>query len=164
VTGLAPTATVLAAYFCFSDFVLIVQCLYYNTINARRARREQAAALNSDAVAPTEDEPLLRRRRTSSAGLPGSQRRHETHEDSGLEPIRRIVTGEDDTPDRSPWLHNSLSLLAVWLVGAAGWLISYQSGVWDGPAAPEAPATDSPLAIGGMVLGYLSAVCYLWYV
>lgn len=160
VTGIAPSATTLAAYFCFSDLVLITQCFYYNTINARRTARERARSTTSVA---SEDEPLLRRRRTSSAGLPGSQRRPSVrNEESGLDPITRIVTGEDETPDSAPWLHNSLSLAAVYILGIAGWFASYKAGAWDGPGEPDSPAAASSVtAIVGMSLGYLSAVCYL---
>ncbi|KAI0007403.1 PQ-loop-domain-containing protein, partial [Xylariaceae sp. FL0662B] len=159
VTGLAPTVTALAGYFCLSDIILIAQCVYYNTINARRQRHR---ALSTETEA-SEDEPLLRRRRTSSAGLPGSHRRHSVHRtESSLEPIKRIVTGEDETPDRNPWLHNSLGLLAVWIVGAAGWFVSYKVGAWDKSDQPgDVSADKSPMAIVGEALGYASAVCYL---
>ncbi|ORY67314.1 PQ loop repeat-domain-containing protein [Pseudomassariella vexata] len=157
-TGLAPTATALAAYFCFSDIVLITQCLYYNTLNARRARqRAQSTATNE-----SEEEPLLRRRRTSSTGLPGSHRRNSVrHEDLGFDPIACIVTGEDETPGSNLWLNNALAIAAVHIVGAAGWFVSYRVGAWDGPDTPDEPATESPIAVLGMALGYLSALCYL---
>ncbi|KAI1245788.1 hypothetical protein MGN70_012682 [Eutypa lata] len=158
VTGLAPTATALAGYFCISDIILISQCLYYNTTNARKAR-QRTQSTETDV---SEDEPLLRRRRTSSAGLPGSHRRHSIrHEESGFDSLKRVVTGEDDTPDRNPWLHNTLGIIAIWIVGAAGWFVSYRVGAWDGPDTPEDPSTQSSVAIGGMVLGYASALCYL---
>ncbi len=169
VTGLAPTATALAGYFCISDVILITQCLYYNTLNARKARlraRSTETAVSEGGGDSGEEEPLLRRRRTSSsAGLPGSHRRHSVrHEDSGFDSLKRVVTGEDDTPDRNPWLHNSLGLVAVWVVGAAGWFFSYRVGAWDRPEIPEEPSADEPVAVVGIVLGYASAVCYLWSV
>ncbi|CRK35224.1 hypothetical protein BN1723_014973 [Verticillium longisporum] len=120
-THLAPSAVALAFYFCIADIVLISQSMYYNAKNARRSSRHRQPRATDD-QAPGEEDPLLNesRRRTSSTGLPGSQRRHEIHTETSLEPLRKIVTGEDDTPDSNPWLHNTLSLLAVWLVGAAG--------------------------------------------
>lgn len=159
VTGIAPTATALAAYFCFSDLVLISQCLYYNTLTARRARQRTT----SSATDASEDEPLLRRRRASSgAALPGSQRRNSMrHEESGFDPIRRVVTGEDETPDSNPALHNALSIAAVYIVGALGWFVSYKAGAWDTPESPDLPEAKSTVAIIGMSLGYLSAICYL---
>ncbi|KAI2617183.1 PQ-loop-domain-containing protein [Hypoxylon sp. NC1633] len=158
VTGLAPTATALAGYFCISDVILISQSTYYNVRNARKAR-QRTRSTDSEA---SEDEPLLQPRRRSSSGLPGSHRRHSIHhQESGLAPIKRIVTGEDDTPDSNPWLHNTLSVAAIWIVGAAGWFVSYKVGAWDKPDVPEEPSIDTPVAIGGLVLGYASALCYL---
>jgi solute carrier family 66 (lysosomal lysine-arginine transporter), member 1 len=79
-----------------------------------------------------------------------------------MDALTRIITGEDETPDRSPWLHNALSLLAVWVVGSAGWFVSYRMGAWNSAA----PVDDEPEAqevgtIVGLALGYLSALCYL---
>ncbi|KAI1466513.1 PQ-loop-domain-containing protein [Daldinia caldariorum] len=157
VTGLAPTATALAGYFCISDVILIAQSVYYNTLNARRTR-QRTQSTESEL---SEDEPLLQPRRSSS-GLPGSHRRHSMHHsESGLDPIKRIVTGEDDTPDSNPWLHNALSVVAIYIVGAAGWFVSYKVGAWDKPDATDEPAMDSTVGILGLVLGYASAICYL---
>ena len=65
-----------------------------------------------------------------------------------------------------------MSLVAVWVVGIAGWFVSYRMGAWgvgDGGDAGPVPGEDGelmkePVAVVGMVLGYASAVCYLWYV
>jgi hypothetical protein len=137
----------------------------------------------TDAVLPTEESPLLHheqehphpqgtRARSDSTGLPGSYRRRQRRESSGLDPLTRIITGEDDTPDSNPWLHNAVSLAAVWVVGAAGWFVSYKMGAWDvadgggggGPSVPDDGelVPVEPVALVGMVLGYFSAVCYLW--
>ncbi|XXH02697.1 glycoside hydrolase 3 protein [Hypoxylon texense] len=150
VTGLAPTATALAGYFCISDIILITQSLYYNITNARKAR-QRTRSTQSEA---SEDEPLLQPRRRSSSGLPGSHRRHSVHHsESNLEPIKRVITGEDDTPDSNPWLHNTLSVAAIYVVGAAGWFISYKVGAWDKPdVADDEPSTESPVAILGMII------------
>ncbi|OHE95873.1 hypothetical protein CORC01_08870 [Colletotrichum orchidophilum] len=176
-THLAPTAVALATYFCFADLVLISQCVYYNTKNARRAssRRRSSAPVTATGANPTEareDEPLLpasaqRRRSSSAAGLPGSHRRQGLHEESSLDPLRKMVTGEDDTPDSNPWLHNTLSILAVYLVGAAGWFLSYKAGAWDTPGGDDSGSSGSPAAADGtwekigLALGYFSAACYL---
>ncbi|KAI0476184.1 PQ-loop-domain-containing protein [Xylariaceae sp. FL0804] len=155
VTGLAPTATTLAGYFCVSDLILITQCTYYNLRNARRARKQQqqrAASAGSARSEAAEEEPLLRQQ----------QRRRRASSSAG-QPTKRVAPAEDenDTPDSRAWFHNSLSILAVYLVGAAGWFVSYKAGAWDRPDDFEQPSTDDPVAIGGMVLGYLSALCYL---
>ncbi|KAK0718902.1 PQ loop repeat-domain-containing protein [Apiosordaria backusii] len=189
-TSLAPSSIALGAYFCVADLILITQCSYYNTINARRRAREQhhhhhhhhhhrrhshrrpSADSDTTAVEDTpanEESPLLneprRPRSDSQTLLPGSHRRHSTHRrrSSNLDPLTRIITGEDDTPDSNPWLHNTLSILAVWIVGGAGWFISYRMGAWDSPDLPSGsePISAEPQAMIGMVLGYISAVCYL---
>jgi len=160
-THLAPTAIAIGCYFVVADLVLISQCVYYNTRNARRARRRT----RSTATEASEDQPILSRRRSSSLGLPGSHRRHSIrHSDSNMDALARIITGEDDTPDPNPWLHNTLSLLAVWVVGAAGYFVSYHIGAWDiAPEVPDpaAPGAQQTTELIGMVLGYFSAGCYL---
>ncbi|VBB73232.1 Putative protein of unknown function [Podospora comata] len=188
-TSLAPSSIALGMYFCVADLILITQCTYYNTINARRRAREQhhhhhpghrrhshrhpSADSDTTAVEDTpanEETPLVtehrRPRSDSQTLLPGSHRRHSTHRrrrSSNLDPLTRIITGEDDTPDSNPWLHNALSLIAVWVVGGAGWFVSYRMGAWDSPDVPvdTEPISAEPQAIIGMVLGYISAVCYL---
>ncbi|KAM0561148.1 hypothetical protein ACHAPJ_003652 [Fusarium lateritium] len=161
-TRLAPTAIALAGYFCIADVVLIGQALYYNALNARRASRAEEPR----SIDASEESPLLSRprRRSSSYGLPGSQRRHATHTESSMEPLRKIVTGEDDTPDSSPWVHNTLSLLAVYVIGFAGWFVSYKVGAWESgdSGTPDAPEdAQTPIELAGLILGYFSAVLYL---
>ncbi|KAI1125627.1 PQ loop repeat-domain-containing protein [Nemania abortiva] len=151
VTGLAPTATALAGYFCISDLILITQCIYYNVRNARIARRRR----RSSTVEPSEDEPLLRR---SSTNPP---RRHSHHEHSNPDAIKRVVTAEDELTSGNSWINNSLAIFAIYLVGAAGWFISYRIGAWDKPEDADVGDSSSPAAISGMVLGYASAICYL---
>lgn len=189
-TGLAPTAIALAIYFCFADIILIAQCLYYNTLNARRAaaaaqqhahherrrRRSSSTAVADDADADDEGEgeededgPLLSRRRSSSVGLPGSHRRHSIrHSESNIDPLRRIITGEDETPDSNPWIHNALSLLAVYVVGTLGYFASYRMGAWDAEDPATGGSEDGGASLAtdgrarlGLVLGYISAASYL---
>ncbi|KAI0487307.1 PQ loop repeat-domain-containing protein [Xylaria cf. heliscus] len=156
VTGLAPTATALAGYFCISDLILITQCIYYNVRNARSARRRRRSSANTEA---SEDQPLLRRHSTSS---PSSHIQYSSdQEQSNPDAIKRVVTSEDELTKSSSWLNNTLAILAIYLVGAAGWFVSYRVGAWDKPDNAGAPEPDSPAAISGMVLGYASALCYL---
>lgn len=72
------------------------------------------------------------------------------------------ITEEGDSPAGNPWLKNTLSILAVFAAGTAGWVIAWQSGVWT--PTPE-NGHDTPkmndVAVGAEVLGYFSAVCYL---
>lgn len=151
---LVPTVIALAIYFCFADFVLISQCLYYNHINARIQRQSSIASTGS------EDEPLLTRRRSSDAtGLPGSHRRRSSAR-SGRQRSDSLtkILEEDTSPDANPWLKNALSILAVIAVGTAGWAIAWQSGVWAPTSEDEGESNE---ALGAKILGYTSAVCYL---
>lgn len=72
---------------------------------------------------------------------------------------------EDEEDDGNAWVRNTLSILGVVLVGAAGWAIAWQSGVWT-PTPDEGGDLDqaAKTALGAKVLGYFSAVCYLGYV
>lgn len=167
VTNLAPSAVAIGIYFCVADVILISQSLYYNAVNARRRNRERLASLQAQA---TEEEPLLSRRRSSSGagGLPGSHRRHSVRRgSSSLDPLTRIVTGEDETPLRSPWLTNTLSLFAVYALGVAAWFVSREvlstdgSGAQDPAESEPAGAGKDPVVVVGMALGYISALCYL---
>lgn len=171
-TNLTPSAIAIGIYFCFADAVLIIQCVYYNTLNSRKRRRARLSLEAENAVA-AEEEPLLspRRRSSSSAnggGLPGSQRRHSVRRgSSGLDPLARMVTGEDETPQRSAWLTNTLSLVAVYALGVAAWFVSREvvgadAGVPGDDGAPGEENGDAPTRmVIGLVLGYMSAVCYL---
>ncbi|KAK2598940.1 hypothetical protein QQS21_005618 [Conoideocrella luteorostrata] len=168
-TKLAPSAIALATYFCCLDTILITQTGYYKVTAARRraaARRE--ALLGAQGVSQTrEDAPLLGRR--SSTDLPGSLIRHDTHRESALEPIRKVITGEDETQERRPWLNNVLGLAAIYVVGFSGWFLSYKAGAWDGdqgipnngPEVPDHSDAAELKAKLGLALGYLSALFYL---
>ncbi|KAF2692264.1 vacuolar membrane PQ loop repeat protein-like protein [Lentithecium fluviatile CBS 122367] len=151
--GLVPTVIALAVYFCFADLILIGQCLYYNVKNARKSRK--ASTRSEDSV----DQPLLGRRDSSNLGLPGSHRRRS----SALSRRRRasslpsLVEEEDGA---NQWVKNSLSILGVCVVGAAGWAIAWKTGVWI-PTPTQDDSADTEMALGAQILGYASAVCYL---
>ncbi|KAH7316456.1 PQ-loop protein [Stachybotrys elegans] len=143
-TRLAPTAVALASYFCVADVVLISQCVYYNTRNARRQKRAAAGL--------SEQSPLLAQHRNSSKPTEGE-----------VDPTKSTES-RDDIPDGSSWANNALSLVAVYVIGLCGWYVSYKAGAWgsEDPSAPEPHSTEkAPLEIVGLVLGYASAVCYL---
>lgn len=150
--GLVPTVIALAIYFCFADLILISQCVYYNLKNSRRARK--TSTRSQDSV----EAPLLGRRDSSNIGLPGSHRR-----DSAASRRRRassLPTIADIEEGGSEWMKNALSIIGVCVVGAAGWAIAWQTGVW----VPQREIDDTPgekVAYGAQVLGYISAVCYL---
>lgn len=204
-TNLAPTAIALASYFCIADMVLISQCTYYNTLNARRRKRhEQLRASqqgdpnkqssqiggpnstgaatgptggsggNAEVEETTEESPLLSRQRhgsSSGGGAGGSLggRRHSHHStrrhSEDHDPLSRIVTAEGEIHGGTRWLHNTLGLAAVYAVGVAGWFVSWRMGFWEAdPGVPDPGDAVEPTAVVGMVLGYLSALGYLWYV
>lgn len=196
-TNLAPTAIALAVYFCIADLVLIAQCTYYNTLNARRRQRQAQQHTNShggahkqsSSTAPEgiavadEESPLLpssssRRQSAVSDSVGNSEPPHHPHHHHNHhrrrhssrpseDTLTRILTGEDPA-GRSrgrQWLNNALSLAAVYLVGAAGWFVSWRMGAWEAnPGLPDPGDALEPTAVVGMVLGYLSALLYLWYV
>lgn len=146
--------------------MLISQCLYYKQINDARRKRHL-----STASAASEDEPLLARERSRDAtGLPGSHRRRSSARDGDGSDGRREtlskIAEDDDTASGTGWLRNVVSILGIILVGAAGWAIAWQAGVWT--PTPEEGVDPDPqqqqVALGAELLGYFSAVCYLGYV
>jgi hypothetical protein len=144
-----------AVYFCFADFVLISQCLYYNKVNATRVRHASTASAES------EQSPLLSRRRSSDTfAAPNSRRRRST----GLSASQRRDSATKffgEASETNPWVKNSVSILGTMAAGAAGWAIAWQSGVWK-PTPEQGDVIDgAQMAIGAQVLGYISAVCYL---
>lgn len=151
--GLVPTVTALAIYFCFADLILISQCLYYNFKNTRKSRRRST---RQDGV----EQPLLGRRDSSNLGLPGSHRR----KSSAASRRRRASSLPSIVEDSSEfemkaWMKNSLSIIGVCIVGTAGWAIAWSTGVWQ--PTPLDDGSNTEIALGAQILGYVSAVCYL---
>ncbi|PHH84468.1 hypothetical protein CDD83_1898 [Cordyceps sp. RAO-2017] len=155
-TDLAPSAVALAVYFCILDVTLISQCLYYNTINARR---------RAVAEASSEDSPLLARRQSTSSGPDGARGSPAEHEETAARLARKnAAAGDEAAIDGGSWKHNALSLLAVYAIGFAGWFVSYMAGAWgsETPKVPDAADERShSRVVAGLVLGYASAACYL---
>ena len=152
--GLVPTVIALALYFCLADAVLIAQCLYYNNINARIKRARVSVSSNPD----DQSQPLLQQT-ASGIGLPGSIRRSSTSQrrrsSSRVSPMLPVVP--EHNPISRPWIKNSISIILVCCVGAAGWAISWKSGFWN----PKPDSGNNDVAVGAEALGYLSAVAYL---
>lgn len=107
---------------------------------------------------------MLSRERSGSGG---QRRRSMRRNSSGLDPLQRIATSEDETPQGSAWVNNILSLAAVYSLGVAAWFVSRKvMGDDDGAGGPgdDTPSGDEmqdPLMALGMALGYFSALCYL---
>lgn len=167
---LVPTVIALAIYFCIADSVLILQCLYYNAMNARAEKKKLRSA--EEAGAGDETDPLLVRTRSGSSGagvtadnlgLPGSRRRSsEGRRSKASLPERRDSLSrilEEDTPSRA-WLKNSISVVLIILAGTAGWALAWRAGAWK-PVPVRGPEEDESTPVGAEVLGYASAVLYL---
>lgn len=108
-------------------------------------------------------EPLLQRRRSrDSTGLPGSHRRRSSARSNSRHSMAKIIEG-DEKAEMRPWIKNLLSIAGVVLVGAAGWAIAWQAGVWAPSSNHDSGEDTDPqtVALGAKVLGYTSAVCYL---
>jgi len=132
-----------------ADVALVGQCVYYNRLN-RRTRA--AAQLREEVAEAYERSPLLRRNSYRAADLEDPLTKHLATE---------IVT----RASMSPWLRNTLSLLAVYAIGGVSWFISFKAGAWDvaDPVQKMPDESDGMWELVGSVMGYVSAVCYLWY-
>ncbi|RHZ55212.1 PQ-loop repeat-containing protein [Aspergillus thermomutatus] len=161
--GLVPVIVTIAVYFCIADGVLIAQCLYYRNRNARREgllRRRR-----SSTVTPDPTTPLLGRRFSDTLEQgPASRRRSVTSQRSGRgghghtdDALANII--EENEVGRRAWVKNFSSVLAICVIGMAGWTVAWQSGVWK--PAPKEHNGGVDTAAGAQVLGYVSAVCYL---
>lgn len=166
--NLVPTVIALAIYFCFADAILLAQCFYYNIKNGKRDQKELAE--ESANGGPTEEEALLGRRRTNSSGdnlgLPGSHSRRRSsatsrksrrNSDGRNDSLSRIL--EEETSSRT-WLKNALSVVLILVAGAAGWAIAWRAGAWK-PTPIADPGEEEEMPLGALILGYISAVCYL---
>lgn len=156
---LVPTVIVIAVYICIADTVLVCQCLYYNARNARRSRRL------SDEL-PTPTTPLLGRQISDDLGLPESRRRRSSaslrsHHPRLAENALADFVGESGS-GRSAWVNNLLSVLAICVIGSAGWAMAWRTGVWT--PTPAGSGGGTTRTVGSQVLGYISAICYLRFV
>ena len=152
--GLVPTVVALALYFCLADTILIAQCLYYNSINARKKKAQ--LSVSSDSEDP--NQPLLQHA-ASDIGLPGSRRRSSASQrrrDSSLRSPSLPVVPEESRLSKA-WIKNAISIILVCVAGTAGWAILWKSGVWN----PQADGGTKNAALGAEILGYVSAVAYL---
>lgn len=109
-----------------------------------------------------EQQPLLGRRDSSNLGLPGSHRRKSS---TASRPRRRassLPSIGEDVETSGEWIKNTLSIIGVCVVGTAGWIIAWKTGVWR-PTPEAAPGDDTgrDTPLGAEVLGYASALCYL---
>jgi hypothetical protein len=162
---LVPTVIALAIYFCFADAVLLSQCFYYNTLNARRERKRSLAAV--DNAAPNEHAPLLADQQQENLGLPGSRRRSSAasrrRTRSTTERSNSLTNILEEGKGSTAWMKNTWSVAIILIAGAAGWAIAWRAGAWK-PTPVDTPDGDRHMPIGAEILGYASAICYLGYV
>jgi hypothetical protein len=161
---LVPTVIALAIYFCFADAVLLSQCFYYNTLNARRERKRSIAAAENAAV--DENAPLLADQQ-ENLGLPGSRRRSSAasrrRTRSTTERSNSLSNILEEGQGSTAWMKNTLSVAIILIAGAAGWAIAWRAGAWK-PTPVDVSDGGRHMPVGAEVLGYASAVCYLGYV
>ncbi|KAL4997184.1 PQ loop repeat-domain-containing protein [Aspergillus recurvatus] len=165
--GLVPVVVAIAVYFCLADGVLISQCLYYR---ARNSRAAVTHLRDSSSATPEPTTPLLGRR-YSDALLDGDAGRRRR----GSRPSYSAVSGsqqgqlpndalaklvEENRVGQGALAKNLSSVLAICVIGMAGWTVAWQTGVWR-PAPLEGANGGIDMAPGAQVLGYISAVCYL---
>ncbi|PYI14187.1 vacuolar membrane PQ loop repeat protein [Aspergillus japonicus CBS 114.51] len=159
--GLVPVIVAIAVYFCIADGVLISQCLYYKARNSRQAaarhRRRRSSVETPDTVTP-----LLGRRFSDAVEhhRPAARRAEGYVQGiaSGPEDTLAKIVEENDV-GRKAWVKNFSSVLAICVIGMAGWTMAWQTGVWK--PAPKEVDGGVDMAPGAMVLGYISALCYL---
>lgn len=182
---LVPVVIAIGAYFCIADGVLIGQVLYYGIRNRRRqgkslldaAKRtmSQTGEEIEAAVGNREEEPLLKRTRSISVTIPGSQtpgftRRRSTdastlrRTSSGAaadDHLAQILEESDSKTGSRLWLKNLISILAVCAIGTVGWMLAYESGAWTWKTEDGSSGDGEDMAKGAQVLGYASAALYL---
>jgi hypothetical protein len=160
---LVPVIIAIAVYFCIADGVLISQCMYYKLRIARREQRRHSRQLSNELPTPTT--PLLGRRFSDELSIPGSRRRrssgslrdHQRRASHADDTLAKIV--EESDSGAQAWVKNVFSVLTIAIIGAGGWAIAWQTGVWK--PMPEEESGGTQMATGAQVLGYFSAVCYL---
>ncbi|KXG45301.1 uncharacterized protein PGRI_042140 [Penicillium griseofulvum] len=161
--GLVPVIVAIAVYFCIADGVLIAQCVYYKV---RNSRPEPFHRRRSSTETPEPTTPLLGRRFSDSLASSqrrrssGSMRRYQVfgRRESEVEDTLAKIVEENDY-GRKAWIKNFTSIVGIFLIGMVGWTMAWQTGMWE--PAPLDNKNGSEEAIGGLVLGYFSALCYL---
>ncbi|KAK4945856.1 hypothetical protein LTR10_014947 [Elasticomyces elasticus] len=160
--GLVPTVTALAIYFCFADFVLIGQCLFYRSANKKKhpstSPDEHTTLLNPSNT--TTRKP----RQNSTSSIPGSLTRTRTTSSSHpANPTHNLsaIPEEKSTSKTRTYAKNTLSVFLILAVGTAGWAIAYKTGAWRPQPTGRHEETDEGTPLGASILGYASAICYL---
>ena len=157
--GLVPSLVALAVYFCIADTVLIIQCLYYKCVNHNRSQSAETSLAQAD----DPNQPLLTRT-ASDIGLPGSRRRRSSasyRQRNGSAGAATLPIIPEDQRETRPWIKNTLAVVAICAIGAAGWAIAWKTGVWKRTIGKDHSADEVSDIVGASILGYVSAICYL---
>jgi uncharacterized protein with PQ loop repeat len=162
---LVPTVIALAIYFCFADGALIAQCVYYNTINAKKDKEADAAADAAEEQEQAESDPLLaaahsqqsQQRKPSTTSRRSHRRSSAALSHSRRDSLSRALAKPTAS---SAWAKNSLSILAIVAAGTAGWALAYKTGAWH-PVPLKSHLDSTPTPLGASLLGYGSALLYL---
>ena len=146
----------------------MLQCIFYNHINAK-AESQPVAADDGSAEVDNVERPLLSRNASDSLYRADGRRRSST-----AHPRRRSqssVSARSALGSLSARKHGRIraavkhtaSLLFVCVAGAVGWLLAWQAGAWAPTDQPSSDGSGVNISAGPQVLGYISAVSYLGY-
>ena len=158
--NLLPTVIALALYYCFADFVLLSQVLYYNrqsrrrnTIETERQHYHEQRHHVDTLVSSDPTQPLLpRRESTSTQSITYRRQSASRRRDS----LSALIEKKPST--KTVVTRNILAIAGTCLAGTLGWFIAWKTGAWK--VRDGAPG-NSPPEIGAEIFGYISAVLYL---
>ncbi|KAF8459130.1 PQ loop repeat-domain-containing protein [Terfezia claveryi] len=158
--NLLPTVIALALYYCFADFVLLSQVLYYNQQSRRRNAMEIQRQYSHeqrnhvDTTAPSDPtQPLLpNRESTGTQSITYRRQSASRRRDS----LSALIEKKPST--RTMITRNLLAISGTCLAGILGWFIAWKTGAWK---VRDGTPGNAPPDIGAEILGYISAVLYL---
>ena len=157
--GLVPTVVALAVYFCIADTILIIQCLYYKYVISPRSQSCGPSQIQTD----DPSQPLLIGA-ASDIGLPGSRRRRSSashQQRNGSAGAAALATISEDRQESGLWIKNTIAVMAICAMGAAGWSVAWKTGIWKPTIGTDDGADEVSDNVGASILGYVSAICYL---
>ncbi|TGZ82669.1 PQ-loop-domain-containing protein [Ascodesmis nigricans] len=137
--GVLPTMLILAVYYTLADLLLLLQCLYYNRLNA------SPTPTPTPPSPPSPEHPLPHHHHNHNLLHPSIPASH-------LSPVTPLLP-PTPPPPTAPLLSPLLTILLITLSGLAGWYLSPHSSSTPPPSQTFSPA--------GQTFGYLSALLYL---
>lgn len=149
ITSIAPSAIALSGYLCVSDSLLISQCWYYTTLEKREASSEETSAEER------------RESRHDGSETDSLIRRSDHSADQEHEPFRPELAPNAKSQIKRSWVLNALFILGVYVTGIIVWLVSHGESGQGGDGMPDGGGHEEQTSTIGVLLGYLSAICYL---